>query len=451
MAEAAVASAPSAGAAVATETAGAGTGASPTTGSAALTDEQILGIGTEETPTEGAQVVKPETEESGAGEKQDETKPAGEEEPAAKPNDTTARGLTPEVREFFKAHPEVRDAYYRAEQYSKLFPDFKTAEQMAGYLEQYESPAELAEALGGARDLAAIDRMFFSGDPGEQGRIIENLLTESPEEAAQLIDAIAPTLARLAESKNPALAKMAQEKRLDARTEAFRDAMDLAHRKATSEQDQEMLDALDLVANKLLGRTPWSPEEREARLSRLERQQQEIEERRQQARVEEGQRWIGEANNLAVQEFLGAARDTVTQLVGKTYSTEAQRLLVGEIYRRVSDSLERDQDLVDHVQALARGGMGDPKVQRQIVRLVTNQAKRMVPGVAEKVVGAFGAGTLAATQQRQRTDQRAASRVDVTGTAGMGAGAKKTPSVEDLRKGGRYRQLSDDDIIEGRF
>jgi hypothetical protein len=159
---------------------------------------------------------------------------------------------------------------------------------------------------------------------------------------------------------------------------------------------------------------------------------------------------VNEANEEVVREFTDAVKNTVEELVGRTYSGEAKRLLVGEIYRRVHQSLEKNQDLVDHVNALTRGGVGDPRAQRQIVRLVSNQAKRMIPAVAERVIGAFGQGTLATTDQRQRRESAAAGRVDLTGSAGMEARGVKATTPTQLKQSGKYRQLSDDDILDGR-
>ncbi len=102
------------------------------------------------------------------------------------------------------------------------------------------------------------------------------------------------------------------------------------------------------------------------------------------------------------------------------------------------------------MNALTRGGVGDPKAQRQIVRLVSNQAKRMIPGVAERVIGAFGQGTLAATDQKQRRENAAAGRVDVTGSAGMESRGVKATTPAQLKQSGKYGVLSDDDILDGR-
>ncbi len=438
--------APSAGAEAAT---GTNTAASPTAGSSPLTDEQILGIGVEETtPDEDAQFVQPGAEqEAGAGENTEETQPND----AARMDEQAQRRLTPEIREFFKAHPEVRDAYFRSQEYAKLFPDFKTAEMVASHLAQYENPAELTEDLRGVADLKAIDRMFYSGDPGEHAKIVENLFTDSPEAFGMLLESLPQTLERLAaDASRPELAEQARRIQAENSARTFERMLDWSYRKAKSDGNPELARELEDVAKAVLGRTPWAPETMEAKLASLRAEQQRINDQKQQSRAEAAVRWVNEANEQVVREFTDAVKQTVDQLVGQTYSGEAKRLLVGEIYRRVHQGLERTQDLVDHVNALTRGGVGDPRVQRQIVRLVSTQAKRMIPSVAEKVIGAFGQGTLAATEQRQRRETAAAGRVDVTGSAGMDARGVKAPTPAQLQQSGKYRQLSDDDILDGR-
>ena len=450
--------APSAGAAMESGT----TGASPTTGTSTLTDEQILGMDGGETPGAGdARTSQEDAEWSGDGETTEETQPNdaarhnddGRAEDARRERDgaQTQKGLTPEIREFFKSHPEIRDAYFRSQEYAKLFPDFKTAEMVASHLAQYESAAELSADLAGVADLKALDRMFYSGDSGEHGKIVENLFTDSPKAFGTLLSALPETLERIAsDAARPELAAQARRFLVEGNTRAFERVLDWQYQKARAEGNQELAKKLEGVAEAVLGRSPWGPETVDAKLEKLRIEQLRVEEQKQQSRTEAATRWVSEANENVVREFTDAVKQTVDQLVGRTYSDEAKRLLVGEIYRRVHQSLEKNQDLVDHVNALTRGGVGDPRAQRQIVRLVSNQAKRMIPGVAERVIGAFGQGTLAATDQKQRRENAAAGRVDLTGSAGMeGRGVKATTAAQ-LKQSGKYRQLSDDDILDGR-
>jgi hypothetical protein len=450
--------APSAGAEMGSRT----TGASPTTGTSTLTDEQILGIDGGEMPgTREARTSQSDSEWSGDGEPTEETQPndaarqddEGRAEDARRERDGAQpqKGLTPEIREFFKTHPEIRDAYFRSQEYARLFPDFKTAEMVASHLAQYENAAELSEDLKGVADLKALDRMFYSGDAGQHGKIVENLFTDSPEAFGTLLEALPETLERLAnDAARPVLAAKAQRFLVEGNTRAFERVLDWQFRKARAEGNQELAKKLEGVAEAVLGRSPWGPESVDAKLGKLRIEQLRIEEQKQQSRAEAATRWVNEANESVVREFTGAVKQTVEQLVGRAYSDEAKRLLVGEIYRRVHQSLEKNQDLIDHVNALTRGGAGDPRAQRQIVRLVSNQAKRMIPGVAERVIGAFGQGTLAATDQKQKRENAAAGRVDVTGSAGMEARGVKATTPAQLKQSGKYRVLSDDDILDGR-
>jgi hypothetical protein len=450
--------APSAGAEMGSGT----TAASPTTGTSTLTDEQILGIDTGEGPGTGdARTSEPDAEWSGDGEPNNETQPndaarqkvdgQAEDEKRQRDGAQPQKGLTPEIREFFKTHPEIRDAYFRSQEYAKLFPDFKTAEMVASHLAQYENATELTEDLKGVADLKALDRMFYSGDASEHGKIVENLFTDSPEAFGMLMAALPETLERLASNAaRPELAARAQRLFVEGNTRAFERVLDWQYRKARGEGNLELAKKLEGVAEAVLGRSPWAPETVDAKLEKLRIEQLRIEEQKQQSRTEAATRWVEEANEQVVREFTGAVKQTVEQLVGRTYSDEAKRLLVGEIYRRVHQGLGNNQDLVDHVSALTRGGAGDPKAQRQIVRLVSTQAKRMIPSVAERVIGAFGQGTLAATDQKQRRENAAAGRVDVTGSAGMEARGVKATTPALLKQSGKYGRLSDDDILDGR-
>jgi hypothetical protein len=170
----AIIDAPSAGA----ETFAGAAAASPTAGSAPLTDEQILGIDGAGIGADSSGAKSPGSRDTDVAanaathDSADESNPIRATE--SKPNDPTAlnppKALTPEIREFFKTHPEVRDAWYRAQEFSKLFPDFKTAELVASQIAHYENASELADDLKGVADLKAIDRMFYSGDPASTRR-----------------------------------------------------------------------------------------------------------------------------------------------------------------------------------------------------------------------------------------------------------------------------------------
>ncbi len=341
--------APSAGAEMGSGT----TGASPTTGTSTLTDEQILGIDSGVRPGAGdARTSQSDSEWSGDGETTEETQPNdaarqnddGRAEDARRERDSAQpqKGLTPEIREFFKTHPEIRDAYFRSQEFAKLFPDFKTAEMVASHLAQYENAAELTADLKGVADLKALDRMFYSGDASEHGKIVENLFTDSPEAFGTLMGALPETLERLAsDASRPELAAQAQRLLVEGNTRAFERVLDWQFRKARADGNQELAKKLEGVAEAVLGRSPWAPETVDAKLEKLRVEQLRIEEQKQQSRTEAATRWVSEANENVVREFTGAVKQTVEQLVGRTYSDEAKRLLVGEIYRRVHQSLEK--------------------------------------------------------------------------------------------------------------
>jgi hypothetical protein len=441
--------APSAGAESMTGTA---TAASPTAVTSQLTDEQILD-GVADAGGD-AQLASPEAETAGAGEEPRQTT-QGERQESNESRSESEAGqgrLAPEVRDFFKTHPEVRDAWYRAQEYQRLFPDFKTAELVADQLRQYENPQELAANLRGAADLQAIDRMYFSGDPVQHGQIVENLMHGDPEAFGRLVETLPETLRRLAsDPTRPELARRAEQMYVESQTRAFERVLEWQQRKARADGNEELARELERVAEATLGRRTQGAGRVEEKLARLEAEQQRLADQKRQSQAEAAARWVSEANEQVVDEFTGAVRETVEQLVGRTYPDEAKRLLVGEIYRRVNQRLQQNQDLTDHVKALTRGGAGDPRTQRQMIRLVTNQAKRLIPDVAERVIGAFGQGTLAATEQKRRQETAAAGRVDVTGTAGMDARGTQAPTPGQLKQTGKYRRLSDDDILEGRL
>src|SRR5579875_2560338 len=79
--------------------------------------------------------------------------PPAEAEPAEAPEPAEGRPrrlkLTPEIREFFRRHPEVRDACFRGQRLAELFPDFRTAERAARALASLGGVEQMAAALEG--------------------------------------------------------------------------------------------------------------------------------------------------------------------------------------------------------------------------------------------------------------------------------------------------------------
>ncbi len=368
--------------------------------------------------------------------------PPAEAEPAEAPEPAEGRPrrlkLTPEIREFFRRHPEVRDACFRGQRLAELFPDFRTAERAARALASLGGVEQMAAALEGVEKLAAIDRMWYSRDPLQHRTLLENLAGDDPEAFATLVEVFPEAAAQLAPE---AFGRMAQA----LWTRALGELVAVARQRG----DQELAAAADRIAGALGLLRPWTLDGARAALEQAERDRQLQAERRRAAEQARLAAAVAAANAETVRGVLDAIEQELGRLLGPDLPEAGRRLLAGEIYRRLDERLLADRELAGQIRLLLAGASGDGRAERQAAQMVLGRARSLLPEVAREVLPALTA--IVERQARSRAS-RPAPRPDPGTSSTLDAARSATlPGPDELKRRGLYRRLSDDDLLAGRF
>jgi hypothetical protein len=320
--------------------------------------------------------------------------------------------LPAEVVAAFESHPEVRDAYYRGLTYHAIFADVKNAERLSEIADRYGGTGKLLEELKGVDQLRAIDRMWYSRDPGQHLEILDNLAKDDPSAFRVMLE----TLPRVAKHVAP---------------EAWHRIVQQSARQGAEAEAGQRVDAnVSSVKDDNIEKDGHPVEGSHAAQLRTAL-------------------WLSDTNEAVITRVLDAVNMTVSHVLPDHVSEDARRMITGEIYRQVDNSLRSTPELSDLVTTLVSSGLGDPRIQMQIVSLVSQQAKRLIPDVTRRVVSAFGGTARAGRHVKEDRQDKAARRVDVIGSAPVNARWMRSPTAEELKARGIYHKLSDDQILDG--
>ncbi len=168
-------------------------------------------------------------------------------------------------------------------------------------------------------------------------------------------------------------------------------------------------------------------------------------ERAQAARAvnQDAQRtFFHEANAAAVEGVLGAIRTQVDRLLPEEISEGARKRVVGDIYRELGGALESTAGFSDRVRQVFGAGRLDGRTRDAVVRVIVDQARQSIPGIAKKVINEWTTSVVGASKSRTARQRAAAARVDIAGGS-AGAEGRKSLMPRDID----YRRLSDADIL----
>jgi hypothetical protein len=132
--------------------------------------------------------------------------------------------------------------------------------------------------------------------------------------------------------------------------------------------------------------------------------------------------------------------------------------LAATIRQEVEKALQGDRQLGEQVAQILSARRLDNETRAQVVRLIDERAKQLVPGAAKRVLQDWTQTTLAAHRTRTRQDDTAAARSDLapansdTKTPSLRSGNNSRSSDRDKSGGNRsgkvdYRKLSDEQIL----
>lgn len=431
--------------------------ADPSAGSVDPTEGQASPSPSDATPEptgapEGAPAGEPQTPPEGEGAEPQEAaegaQPAEGEEPQAPATDeppdkpVNEPTLTEEEKGFLRAHPKLRNDYFRGLAALEVVGTVADARKMAEFFPNGVEDAQAA--IEGRDQLERIDGLLLSGT--EEG-------------AAQFLERVrefdAQSFERVAKAMPAYLAQHAPHVyREQARTNVG-NFLARARQVAESRQDENAVNAVDVLASlynlSLDGQPGQEAGPKDPRLAEIERKEQELAQREQQQQVQVLEGFIDRANDGAVKEILGAIDAQVDKLL-PNYAEGLRRKISGEVYAELHRRQQANRDLTNQVRRQFREAyqLNDLSEDRQkkIAQFVVGRAKPLVPDVVKQVVGTWTKEYLAANGSRLEKQRTQASRQDIGSGGPARPSAPGEPPPPDKVD---YRQTSDDDIMAGRW
>jgi len=289
-------------------------------------------------------------------------------------------------------------------------------QQDPAWLKQLESqPAAAAEARqwrDAAKDVAALDAAYFSGDSEARSGLAARLYESDP---AALREMLAESARMLASRDPQALAEFARQ-------------LGMSEGQAPN------------APAKSLAQAVRSPEPGAA-----EQNQIAAENHGNAAFPAEAYRAFESATNDDVARSTREAIErTLTSTLPEGIGEGARRRIGEDIFQEVHATLAADRELSRQVGEILRGWHFDGGTRQQIVSLISTRARAAMPEVARRVVAEWTSSVLASDRARVARVDAAAARRDITGgrlPSTVPASALRPRNVD-------YSRMSDEQIMD---
>ena len=403
---------------------------SPSVAAANLTDDEILDSAfdaPEDPPAETPDTTDDEPAVDAAPEGDTKTVAAEdttrqEEKPAEEDDEELLRGPEPEnLKRAFKAHPELRDAFYSAKAFRDTIGSVKEAR---AYKEMFPSIEEAEMAREHAAMLLNLDQLY-STDPDQ---LFVKLRDGSPEIFEGLVKQIRPVI----HSLTP------ESYRREIGDPVMRDVLGNFRQAAQASQDENLLAAVEIIEEKL----------------GFAAQPQPTQPRNDDPRIAEWERWkAGQAQGQvrAVEAFAYETERGVLEAVAKEIDATLSKvpqtgILPGvmdvvrqQILSEVANELNADRYQTAKHNSYKYSGDTRPEHRNAIVNARLAQAKpRIAPKVAKMLKKLTTTVVEANKAELKRADAQS-QRKEV----GSGGAAPPMPRPTKID----YRRVSDDDIL----
>jgi hypothetical protein len=284
------------------------------------------------------------------------------------------------------------------------------------WLKQLETqPAAAAEARQwreAAKDVAALDAAYFSGDSGSRSGLAARLYQSDPAAFREML----AESARMLASRDPqALAELARQ-------------LGVSDAQAPGTLTKSLGQAARSAEPGVATQNQMSPDNRGTA-----------------AFPAEAYRAFESATN---EDVARSTREAIERTLGSTLpegiGEGARRRIGDDIFQELHATLSGDRELSRQVGDILRGWHFDGATKQQIVSLISSRARAAVPEVARRVVAEWTSSVLASDRARAARVDAAASRRDITGgrlPAAVPANALNPRRVD-------YSRMSDEQILD---
>lgn len=391
-----------------------------------LTDEQILGIDSENMPPDL------------------ETPPPVEQ---------------PAEAEFGVAPPAWLKQMYSNPEYGKqaqaLWDQTAAYRQIYPTVAEARSYKEAVEGLGGVEAIPDLvqkgqsvdqtDAAFFSGDPQQQGTVLSEMFEEDRDAFSSGVQVSLEVIKqrdpeRYGQMATEILGSMLKPERFDEHIEALRESL----------QNPEALTALVDRLVKWADSKGLSQRQKDMRLDprqqQVAKEKERLDQERQSFQQERYQTFSESVDKTVRTTIQGEIGSTLQSILPKT--TEGTRARIAkDILTEIDSTLRQDRALTNRVAQLIQPIRGQfdfsRQAQEKVQQLLLARAKQLVTGTTKKIVSDWTKDVLARNQQVNQKVGLQQTRVDITGGAPLGAG-RRAPLTKEMVK---EKGLSDMDIL----
>lgn len=340
---------------------------------------------------------------------------------------------------------------------------------------------ELRQTVKAAQDARAENAEFASGEPARQATALKSIAEDMPEAFAAGVAPYLDTLKSVnPEAYNATVGKLASEALAAeglpemigshfAAIEAMARAAEKGDEKAFAEAFQAVVGAPEFRAwaQKVGIGAQAAPAKARAvdpEVAKLQKELEGYKAKEQQAAQESAtqiQKEFGEFTQSVdaawqklaqpeVDKLLEVIPSNMPKVAREQLTTRLGREIVGELQNRINDELVKGLgDLARKIDAVVTNRAwktNADRVREQVANLVNARAKQLLPHVAKPILDAFSTATVAAAKERAERDDANASRTDIRGGA-SGPKAAGPVKVEDVRSGGKFSRMTDEEIL----
>jgi len=361
----------------------------------------------EEEPTEEVEEEKEEKEEEEKEEKKEEKEEEEEEEEEEKSEKKlharpTFRDIKEKFPDFFKTFPDLRNAFFREREYSKVFPTVEDAR----------------ETLSFAESASQVTRSLAAGDP--------TLLLQ------QLGEANPAAFKRVADNFLPALHKLDRETFFNVANPLIERFIQSIDEEGQRTGDMNMRKAALVVGKFMTGeyKVPDSASKRKDDPERTRLEQ-------------ERQQFYNERLNTSRGEVVNAAYDDLSQTIHDSLKehdlTEFMRQKLNEeILTKVNHALSQDERHMALMNSLWRRWQEhgySTEAKKRIMDAYLSRARQVIPAVRDKVLKDALLGKV------KKITKPAEESEEVVGSP------RETPESKKID----WRKTTDKDFLEGKI
>lgn len=334
------------------------------------------------------------------------------------------------LKRTFKAHPELRDAFYRDKAFTQVIGSVKEART---YKELLPTVEAAQAALTQAQAMVNLDYVYKT-NPAD---VITRLATADPQSFEKMVEQIRPVLS----SVNPRIYReMIAEP-------VFSDVLNNLYKQADSEMDADLVGAIDFIKARLgmdtrarrdAAAVPTDP--------RVRQQLEELNQLKAEREAEYRQSVQGFAiqADRAVVDSIEEEVDTVfAKLPQDGLPAGVKDVVKGQIVQEVWRALDANRYLTSIYNAQKFSGDTSQEHIEKIVEDRFNQAKPHISRVTAAMMKKLTRETVASSQRDLKNAQASSTRKEV------GAGANVTTSTPPKKID--YRKVSSWDIINGNY